>query len=134
MPQAQGGSSIPDLERLPAEKIRALMREGHPAECPRSDVIDEITRRGPELLEDLGWPAEMDAVYRNVHTGRVRTLEEILTRHYRKERNGTKWKHLFGVVEHWKPAEGKNVEKARFRAGKKGCRSLEDFSELPKES
>lgn len=119
------------LEELTAEKLRELIKaggSGHPIQIEepydRTEIIKEIENRGLELLEDLGWAKEMEATYRNIHTGRERTLGELLKGINEEEINEHR---LFIVVEHEKPAEGENKIEPKYLARKRGCVSLTEF-------
>jgi len=74
------------LKKLPAKEILRLMKSpsGHPDQegeiYSRFDVINECTRRGKQLLVELGWPTEMTALY--WHKRRLKdgpsTLKQII--------------------------------------------------------
>nr|QBN22347.1 hypothetical protein [uncultured archaeon] len=115
---------------LTADRLKHLVKSegsGHPYTIgepyARQEIIAEIEDRGAELLEELGWPSDKNAVYRNLHTGTEETLEEIL----KQGRKWGEWHSLYDVIEHHKPAKGKNRIRAKYLAGKKGCHSLDEF-------
>jgi hypothetical protein len=68
------------LEATPA-RLLFLIRLCHPKEkgepYSRYEVIDEIRKRGPALLKELGWPDKDDSIYKNRYTGDEETLKDI---------------------------------------------------------
>ena len=64
----------------------------HPEGYNRMDIIKEIQRRGVQMLKDLGWPTNEDAIYKNKYTGDEIKLKEIQ-------------ENLFSALEHWWPKE-----------------------------
>lgn len=128
------------VESLSANEIKDLIRMGHPYErgqpYSRMEVMEEIERRGPSLLEELGWPTEMEALYRNRYVGEERTLYKCLNPNeeygespeVRAERRGEGWWHdLFSVIEYNDPAVGQNLTRPEHLAEKRGCRALDEF-------
>jgi len=69
-------------KRLEAQELLRLIRLCHPNEhgeaVTRSEVIRRISERGLAILDSLGWPRNMDSYYKNLHVGRLETLEKIL--------------------------------------------------------
>lgn len=68
--------------RMKAEELKRLIRLGHPNQhgepYGRFEVIDMISEIGIRILEDLGWPTDMESHYRSIHGYEVRTLQECL--------------------------------------------------------
>ena len=97
------------IEEETAERILHLIRLGHPNEkgedYHRGDVIQEITRRGIQLVKDLkglGWTTELKSVYRNRYTGSETTLIEQLKGICDGKFD---YHNLFGLLEHYEPIE-----------------------------
>ena len=99
------------LGRFTAEMLKdALVNEdGHPkpewgdGDTWRFYYIDECRRRGRRLLEQLGWTADENAEYVNLHTGSVQTLWEVATSCGYNSDKYTLDTQVWSVIEHWEP-------------------------------
>jgi len=69
-------------KRLAAQELVRLMRLCHPNEhgeaVTRGEVMHRIREQGLKVLDDLGWPRDMNSYYKNMHTGDISTLEQTL--------------------------------------------------------
>jgi len=95
-----------DIKEETAERILILIRFGHPTEhnepYNRGDVIQEIERRGLQILKDLGWDTSFTAKYKNRYTGSETTLMEQM----KGICNGKfSYHNLFGLLEHYEPID-----------------------------
>ncbi|MEK6830376.1 MAG: hypothetical protein AABY15_09755 [Nanoarchaeota archaeon] len=111
------------IEQLTAEELKFLIRLGHPNEegykFERWKIIEEITKRGLKLLDELGWSSDLDTVYRNVYTGGEETLKELLYWLVDEVHNNrTPLDNLFSVIEHNDLAVGFNHKKYENLSGK----------------
>ena len=92
---------------------------GHPkprwgdGESWRSFFIKECERRGVRLLQDLGWPLDHEAEYRNLHTGDVERLIDVATAPWRAESDDPIGEEAWSIMEHWEPCDLGSVEKSR---------------------
>ena len=102
-------SKIMDLlGRFSAEMLMERLRDdgGHPtpewgdAETWRFYYLDECSRRGLRLLEQLGWTTDENSLYVNLHTGSVETLKECALGISHSE---TIAEEVWSVIEHWEP-------------------------------
>lgn len=88
-----------ELQAESAERLLKLIRMGHPNEkgepYSRFEVMKEINKR-PNILKDLGWTTEDDAIYLNLYTHSSKTLKDI-------SYNIHDGLNLWGVMEHWCP-------------------------------
>lgn len=68
--------------RLEAQEMLRLIRLCHPNEhgeaITRSEVIEKIGAQGLKILDDLGWPRDMESYYKFIHTGDICTLADAL--------------------------------------------------------
>lgn len=91
-----------DITKETAKRILELIRMCHPNEkgekYTRWDVMDEIKRRGFNLLVDLGWSADFEHIYKNRYVGSEEKLKIILQGKENVEK-------LFSVLEHYTPKE-----------------------------
>jgi hypothetical protein len=69
----------------------------------RSVYMDELERRGKQVLIDLGWPSEMDAKYTNLYTGCIETLAQLLNGY----RGDGSFERVWAVVQNWVPFNAK---------------------------
>ena len=99
------------LGRFTAEMLKDALIEngGHPkpewgdGETWRFYYIEECSRRGTRLLEELGWPTDEDALYVNLHTGCVERLIDVVTSNgYFADRH-TISNQVWTIIEHWQP-------------------------------
>jgi hypothetical protein len=98
------------LERFTADMLREALRgSGHPkpewgdGETWRCYYLDECRRRGLRLLHQLGWPAEQDSRYINIHTRHIERLIDIATCNgYLADRH-TIENQVWSIIEHWEP-------------------------------
>jgi len=97
-----------------AERIRYLMSLGHPGEhgepYSRWDMQEECRRRGKQLLVDLGWPTEPDAIYKNKYTGSEHTLREgayafCMDREKNDSFEQRLKDHVWSIIEHSWPKD-----------------------------
>lgn len=69
-------------KRLAAQELMRLMRLGHPNQhgeaVTRGEVMHRISEQGLKILDDLGWPRDMNSYYKNMHTKGLATLEQTL--------------------------------------------------------
>lgn len=97
-----------DITKETSKRIYELLRMCHPQEhgepYHRGEVINEIERRGLQILKDLGWNCDKTAIYRNRYTGSKSTLGDELN-HYNDRAFWTEFRYLFSVLEHWLPIE-----------------------------
>ena len=102
------------MSKKTAQELVNGIREGHPKpeiEAFKGDTwrfvyMDEITRRGKNLLVELGWACELDSVYVNLHTGSLQSVEEELNEYKQHNPNWdgvTNWEKLWSLVEHSEP-------------------------------
>lgn len=95
--------------RTDAKELLRLTRLGHPNQhgepYSRLDVMKMIEERGMQILDDLGWPSDMDSHYSNIHGYTVSTLKQILYQFYDPvNRPDEKIEsQLFWVLEDWEP-------------------------------
>ena len=93
-----------DIKQETAKRILYLIRLGHPTEhnesYDRGDVIEEIERRGLQILKDLGWDTKFTAKYKNRYTGHETTLIDELRGVCNREFS---YHNLFGLLEHYEP-------------------------------
>jgi len=123
------------LENLSAKEMLDLIRMGHPYErgqpYSRMEVIDEIEKRGPALLEQLGWPTSDESVYRNRYTGDERTLRRLKNSYYEEGEKPdwwTEWYELFSIIEHWEPAVGQNLTRLKYLGSQGESMTLQEFA------
>jgi hypothetical protein len=96
------------LGRFTASMLMDGLRHGHPeaewgeGETWRHYYINECRRRGIRLLLQLDWPFHKKALYVNIHTGSIRTLDEIASHDGYFSRN-TISDDVWSIVEHWEP-------------------------------
>lgn len=111
------------LSRFTAEMLKdALINNGgHPlpewgeGETWRYYYQEECERRGKRLLEQLGWPADEDSLYVNLHTGDVETLIDIATSHgYFADRH-TIDSQVWSIIEHWEPYDNSKPNKYKIQ-------------------
>jgi len=97
--------------RMRAEELKRLIRLGHPDQHGephgRFEAIEMIQQRGLKILEDLGWPTDMDSHYMLIHGYEVRTLKDCLF-----WLSGSKTidrynadEEVWHVLEHWEPTD-----------------------------
>ena len=98
------------LERFTADMLKeALKGSGHPkpewgdGETWRRYYLDECRRRGLRLLHQLGWPAEKDSLYVNIHTGHIERLIDVATFSGHLADRHTIANQVWSVIEHWEP-------------------------------
>jgi len=99
------------LSRFTAVMLKDALQEngGHPrpewgdCETWRFYYLKECERRGRKLLIDLGWPAEDDALYVNLHTGDMETLIDVAIWGGNFADRYTVDNHVWSVIEHWEP-------------------------------
>jgi len=98
-------------KRLHAEELKRLIRLGHPNQhgepYNRFDVIKMIRERGLKILEDLGWPTDMDSHYINIHGYEVRTLKDCLF-WLNEPRTIDRYdpdEEVWYIVEYWEPTD-----------------------------
>ena len=78
--------------------------------------MEEISRRGrKKVLTDFGYPVEITAPYRNLHSGKEESLQSLIAI------DGfpidARIDHdLLNILEHWRPAKGKNTIKPEYEA------------------
>lgn len=133
------GLEKPKIEKTPgAEKAVKIIKQkttkelrdeliesgGHPEigkQTYRSEYIEEIQSRGrEEVMKDLGWPTEDNALYRNRHTGDEQTLESLMfIDEAGLARGETPNYELPFILENWIPAKGRNTIKEKYEAEKK---------------
>ncbi len=108
-----------NIESATSEQLKGLLDTpgGHPDEqglnVTRSEMLEEIDKRGEKILEDIKYPTKPDTLYRNIHTGHEETYETLKAQHTYK--TGTQ---LFAIAEHWKPAVGKNETRINYLQNK----------------
>lgn len=109
-----------NIANASSEQLKELIETpgGHPDEqgfnVPRAELIEEMNKRGEQLLKDIKYPTNPDAVYRNKYTGHEKTYKDLLESETNK--TGTSW---FAIPEHWLPAEGKNTIRIDYLTGKR---------------
>ena len=68
--------------RMKAEELKRLIRLGHPNQhgeaYTRFEVIKQISQTGLQILEDLGWPSDMNSNYKYLGGYKVEKLGQIL--------------------------------------------------------
>jgi hypothetical protein len=127
------------VDKLTAQELKNLIRMAHPYEKGepyfRAETMEEIERRGESFLNELGWPTDTNAMYRNRYTGDEETLGELLLWVAGEEepewKKGHPWYELFSIVENWEPAIGPNIIRAKYLAEQKlgrGVKPLESFA------
>ncbi|WP_281989747.1 hypothetical protein [Aquimarina aggregata] len=95
-------ASDANLSELSAKMLFELSQMPHPNDygfsVNRSVLLREWERRGQSLLEELGFPTDLEYPYVNIHTGykSVSPLGNLID----IERNGNQW---WSVVEHNRP-------------------------------
>lgn len=100
---------LESLEGATAKDIVNLMLLGHPDEhgvpYSRTQVMEEIERRGFDILRELNYPTKKNSQYVNMHTGDKETLMRVLgdfglhSLAVKKDRK----KQIFHLLEHWVP-------------------------------
>jgi hypothetical protein len=103
-----------DLTTVPAAELLRLIRLCHPDEhgepYSRWDVMEEIGRRGKQVLIELGWPTDDEAIYKNRFTGDEEPLKQVYgwydgydecAGHKDYNLNG----QAFSIMEHWWPKD-----------------------------
>jgi len=92
------------------DRILKLIRMCHPTEkgeiYSRYDVMEEIERRGFDLLKGLNWTINLDSIYKNRYTGSLATLKDQLLKVKTELGQETEYidlGQLFGVLEHYYP-------------------------------
>ena len=99
------------LGRFSAQMLKDGLRgnKGHPkpewgeGSSWRYFFIKECERRGRKLLENLGWPLDNDARYRNIHTGSVERLNGIAALPWKSDSDDPIAEEAWSIVEHWEP-------------------------------
>ena len=99
-----------DITKETAKRILFLIRLSHPnehgEEYTRWVVMEEIERRGVDLLKELGWWGEgFEGIWKNRYTATEETLKQILHHHYSEERDKEVMTQLFSAVENYTPKE-----------------------------
>lgn len=113
------------MKKLSAADLKAGLQDGgHPkalinpesGETWRHEYLEECSRRGEDLLKELGWPTALNAKYFNLHTGGIETLKQELdgfrdiTGKHRPHEKNDQWGKVWGVIEHWLPAVDENYQ------------------------
>jgi hypothetical protein len=110
------------LATLSAKQLMEDLRSngGHPkpkwgdGETWRFYYLDECKRRGKQVLRDLGWPDDEEALYVNLYTGDVQTLIDIATTEgYFADRH-TVANQVWSIIEHWEPYDPKKPNTYRI--------------------
>ena len=97
--------------RMNAEELKRLIRLGHPNQhgepYSRLDVMKMISERGLKILEDLGWPADMDSHYMPLCGYEVRTLKDCLFWFVDQPRidGYNADEQVWLVLENWEPTD-----------------------------
>ena len=98
-----------DITKETPERILYLIRLGHPDEHNepyyRGDIIKEITKRGLQILKDLGWETKLTALYKNRYTGDEETFVSLLNKWKPNPRKEGLFHELPYIIENWTPKE-----------------------------
>ena len=97
------------LNEETAERILYLVRLGHPQEkgepYTRGDMINEVERRGLQLLKDLKWKTPLSTIWKNRYTGHEERFIDLLNKWKPNPRNEGLLHELPFIIENWTPKD-----------------------------
>ena len=84
------------------------------------EFLRECSRRGEQILHDLGWPADASAQYVNLYVGSVELLKDIMDRPHNQDDNAEgiaqmSFEGVWSVIEHWEPFDCSKPNEFRIR-------------------